>query len=159
MHRAFFLGIVYFHFGRMLRLNEERILHNYLFGIACILFIVINVIDQQCLWFVENYQSQGNYILNLLFSLSGTYILYYILSRLTLSFFSKGVAVIGKYSMVIFATHRPLLGYVYEPLSLYFFPNIEYGAFLGFAIFFLLIMAYMVYMILHNMLPIVVGVK
>lgn len=158
MHRAFFLGIVYFHLGHTFSSNYTKISNIFLFGAACVLFVGINVIDQQSLWFVENFQSQGNYILNLLFSLSAIYILYFLFSRFQ-RLNNRYVALVGRCSLVIFATHRPLLNYVYEPLMLYLFPNMGYGVFLGLGLIFLLLMAYIIYMIFQNVLPIVVGVR
>ena len=155
MHRSFFPGIVYFHFGYILRRNEEIIPRRTLLILACVLYLGINIMDPQCIWFVENYQSSGNYFFNLLFSLSGTYILYCLTQYITKP--GKFFGLLGRYSLVIYATHRPLLNYVYEPMILYLFPKISYGVFLSVAILFLLLMAYIVFVMLRKLCPIVVG--
>lgn len=162
MHRPFFLAVVYFHLGYVFHnIGEERVRNSkkVTMVICLISYVLINLLDQQCLWFVGNFMSQGNYGLNLLFSLSAT-LLFFLLFLYTIQ--SKVwdfLQVLGRYSLVIFASHRSVLNYIYEPAIRLIWPSIGYYAFLLFGIVVLLLSSFILFYILKKIHPLLVGAK
>lgn len=124
------LGLVYFHLGHYLKKlvenTERRFLLLLFFGALCI-YILINVFDSQNMAFVLLYQREGMFILNLPFSLAACYILWFITSRMRNS---NIISWVGKNSLVLFASHRIILNYCYDPIIRLIKPNILYSEYM-----------------------------
>ena len=160
MHRAFPLAIVYFHIGYVFRNYQNYI--NWKICIACIvLCIFINLVDQQCIWFVNNFQSQGYYPFNLFYSLCATLSLWFIFKNLLpkpdRNKAIKALNLLGRYSLIVFATHRPILNYVYEPIIRRLWPNVNYYAFLIIGLFILIVASIALYKLIIRLTPKLVG--
>lgn len=78
-HVSKHLGIINFHFGHIFR-NYMK-LNLRLLVVCLICYLLINIFDQQCLWFVRYLQTQGCYPLNVIFSLSRTLCFFYLFSK------------------------------------------------------------------------------
>lgn len=78
------LGIVYFYGGYMFRKASMKysIFRVWYFILACVLYVLIMTFDPQYLMFVSLGQVNGYYILNLVFSISGIYILWFVFKKL-----------------------------------------------------------------------------
>lgn len=102
------LGLVYFHFGfRFKQLAKQRDVLKKTFLISSIIvFSIIVVFNNQNLWFSQLVQAKGFFILNLPFSLSAIYILWYVTDKVSKLWM---INYIGEYSLVYFACHRILL--------------------------------------------------
>lgn len=146
MHRPLFLGIVYFHLGYIFRNHVKLDLR---LSVACLIcYLLINIFAPQCLWFDRNLLAQGCYPLNAIFSLSETLCFFYLFSRWRMPNPIGGpLKILGRYSLVVFATHRPILNYIYEPAAFYLWPDIDYPFFLLAAIVFLLLTAWGIFLI------------
>ena len=158
MHRAFPLALVYFHLGN--QLNRYQKLINVRVFIFCIVgYVIINVLNQQCLWFVDNNQVQGNYLLNLMFSVFATVGLWYIFRTWipNNNWLTSSLNHLGRYSLIVFATHRPILNYVYEPIIRGLWPNVNYYAFLIIGIFILIVVSIALYKLIIRLQPKLVG--
>ena len=121
---------------------------------------IVNFLNQQCLWFVDDNLVQGNYFLNLLFSLFGIVGLWYAFKNWVPNnnWISFSLNHLGRYSLIVFATHRPLLNYVYEPLVLNVLPNINYICFTLIGVAFLLLSAFILFKIFGHLSPKLVGI-
>ncbi len=163
MHRPFFLSVVYFHLGYLFHTKLEcKICQKALWSLGgCVLvYLLANLLDQQCLWYVGDLLTQGNYLMNLVFSLSGTIVLY--LVSLTLkkeNAILSSLQVLGQYSLVVFASHRSVLNYIYEPLIRYIWPTVNYMSFLFIGIAFLLLVSLGLFKVLKHVHPVLVGIK
>lgn len=146
MYKTVLIGIVYYHLGYTFKQYEAKLSKSkqlLLFVVSLVLYGGINILDPQSMWFVDNLQASGNYFCNLIFSISACYVLYFIFRNPVISSFLKGnIGVIGKYSLVIYASHRYMLNYVYEPVIRNIYPDVPYLLFLVFALVFILISAY-----------------
>lgn len=152
------LGLVYYHIGYYFKRFSDNLSNKQLnisFIIAICIFILINIFDPQNLAFVLLYQREGNFILNLPFSLSACYILWFITRK-----FSKKNALtwIGENSLVLFASHRIILNWCYDPIIRNLEPNISYFKymFMGGVIIFLIYIT-LVY-VLKKYIPKVIGI-
>lgn len=109
------LGLVYFYIGYKLRGQQENV--NVLsfrnFVIAVFVFVLISVFNPQWMQLVELSQSEGYFLLNMPHALSGTYILWYLFSKVpSMSIFSY----FGRNSMVYYVWHMILLRFIYDPI-------------------------------------------
>lgn len=160
MNRPIFLAIVYFHLGYFFRMKQVFV--NSKVCVICIFsYFFINLLDQQCLWFVGNYLCQGHYPLNLIFSLCGIISLWYIFKNWMPTLDNNriifGINILGRYSLIIFATHRPILNYVYEPIIRYFWPSVNYFYFLFIGLCVLLGVSYVLFVLVRKIHPKLVG--
>ena len=158
MHRAFPLSLVYFHLGNLM--NQYQKLIDTGICLICITgYVIINVLNQQCLWFVNDNLVQGNYLLNLLFSVFAIIGLWYTFKNWipNNNWLTFSLQHLGRYSLIIFATHRPILNYVYEPLVLYILPNINHLCFTLIGIVFLLLSSFIVFKLFRKISPKLVG--
>ena len=98
------LGIVYFYGGYMFRKASMKysIFRVWYFILACVLYVLIMTFDPQYLMFVSLGQVNGYYILNLVFSISGIYILWFVFKKLLrISLF----VYFGEHSMSLYVWH------------------------------------------------------
>ena len=119
------LGIVYYFFGNQFHriISNKKVNDSLLFIIAVLVFVAITLFDRQNFSFVLLQQRNGSFILNLPFSLSACYILYYIGNKV------KSLPVInfiGCYSLVLFASHRIILNWIYDPIIMKLLPGISF---------------------------------
>lgn len=129
------LGLVYYHCGYEFRkYSDVKKFNSILVLVGSILiFVLIVCFDRQNLAFVNLSQRRGMFILNLPFSLSASYILFYISEKIKCI---PWVNYIGCYSLVLFASHRVILNWIYDPLIMQLVPNISFPLYviLGFSI-------------------------
>lgn len=116
------LGIVYFYGGYMFRKASMKysIFRVWYFILACVLYVLIMTFDPQYLMFVSLGQVKGYYILNLVFSISGIYILWFVFKKLPrISLF----VYFGEHSMLLYVWHMIPLRLVLDPLIKYYYPE------------------------------------
>ena len=116
------LGIVYFYGGYMFRKASMKysIFRVWYFILACVLYVLIMTFDPQYLMFVSLGQVKGYYILNLVFSISGIYILWFVFKKLPrISLF----VYFGEHSMSLYVWHMIPLRLVLDPLIKYYYPE------------------------------------
>lgn len=116
------LGIVYFYGGYMFRKASMKysIFRVWYFILACVLYVLIMTFDPQYLMFVSLGQVRGYYILNLVFSISGIYILWFVFKKLPrISLF----VYFGEHSMSLYVWHMIPLRLVLDPLIKYYYPE------------------------------------
>lgn len=90
------------------------------FILACVLYVLIMTFDPQYLMFVSLGQVKGYYILNLVFSISGIYILWFVFKKLPrISLF----VYFGEHSMSLYVWHMIPLRLVLDPLIKYYYPE------------------------------------
>ena len=122
------------------------------------LYVVIGIFDPQRLSFVLNNLKQGNYFLNLCFSLSATFILWYLANLLPQN--GKVINVvqyIGKNSLVLFASHRIVLNWVYTPIINTFWPSCSYAMYLVLALVVILIFYIVLLKLFKTKSPYLIG--
>ena len=135
------LGLVYFYVGILFKEYEPYIRRKRVILVAVCLYILISIFDPQRLSFVLNLQVCGLYALNLLFSVAAMIICWNIASLWKYDgFIGRNICFIGQNSLVLFASHRPILNYIIQPALNHFVPNLGYPAFLIVA--FILILAF-----------------
>ena len=119
------LGIVYFYGGYMFRKASMKysIFRVWYFILACVLYVLIMTFDPQYLMFVSLGQVRGYYILNLVFSISGIYILWFVFKKLPrISLF----VYFGEHSMSLYVWHMIPLRLVLDPLIKYYYPECSF---------------------------------
>lgn len=115
------LGLVYFYIGHKTReINEDVLDFKYML-LALIVFVLISIFNPQWMQIVTLYQPEGLFILNLFYALAGTYILWYIFSKLSslpiLSYF-------GRNSMTFYVWHMIPLRLIWDPICKAYYPQI-----------------------------------
>lgn len=127
------LGLTVFHAGCLLRQNEDGMDKWLIVVVAVTLFIGCQLASPSRLSFVLLTLTNGNFVLNYIYSVAGCFILWFLTKRIP----GKCYGMIGhlfvsisQTSLVIFASHRPVLGFIYEPLLRSLFPDVNYAIFL-----------------------------
>lgn len=152
------LGLTYFHVGTIIRKQDDLFKSKTLFIIAFILFLSIGFFVPENLSFVTNLLVQGNYFLNFVFSLSGFIILYYIFSNVPEKFLKYNYfTYIGCYSLILFAYHRPILNFVYEPIIMSIWPTCNYLGFLIIGLFILILGYHVILYFGKRYFPLLIG--
>lgn len=152
------LGTVYIHLGNLLRVYENKLdkLGVLIFAIA--VYLIIGLFDAQQLAFVLNYQVQGNYLLNCLFSISACYILWFIAKRMTCNnFIIRYVTFLGANSLILFASHRVILNWICEPIIRRFYQDCSYAFFLLCSLLAMLMIYHVIDFIIKRCCPKLVG--
>ena len=154
------LGISFFHMGYYLKQYHEQ-LQKPIIGIFFLLFfILLGVFFPSRLEFVRNVLAQGNYTLNFIFTISGCYLIWILSHRWThQNNIEQNIILLGRYSLVIFAFHRPVLNWIIEPLLKQVFPNISYTAFLIISLVCILSLGGGIYKFLNYCCPQVIGIS
>jgi len=125
------LGLVYFHIGTLFKEYEPYIRRKGVIFVAACLYVLISIFDPQRLSFVLNLQVCGLYALNLLFSVAAMIVCWNIASLWKYEgFVGRNICFIGQNSLVLFASHRPILSYIIQPALNHFIPNLGYPVFL-----------------------------
>ena len=125
------LGLVYFHVGTLFRQYETFVRKKITIGLALAIYLLITLFDPQWLSFVLNFQICGNYILNLLFSVFAMIICWNIALLWKYDgFVGRNICFIGRNSLVLFASHRPILNYLIQPTLSRLSPDMGYLPFL-----------------------------
>lgn len=120
------LGLVYYHCGYELKKynSDSDYSKTLVFVVSFIVFILICLFDRQNLAFVNLFQRRGLFILNLPFSLAACYILFYISNKIK---YLPFLNYIGRYSLVLFASHRVILNWIYNPVIMRLQPNVSFA--------------------------------
>ena len=120
------LGLVYFYIGyKMKMLNERKeVIDVRCFVVVLLIFILISIFNPQWMQIVTLTQTEGLFTLNLVYSLSGTYILWFLFSKLPNS---KILSYFGRNSMTYYVWHMIPLRLIYDPIVKIFFPQASYG--------------------------------
>lgn len=153
------LGLVYFHLGQELKRYEYYLLKRrktVAFG-SGLVFLVIGLVFPTSLEFVANILTDGNYILNLVFSICGCILLWLTFINFPQSYINRCLQIVGRSSLVIFASHRPILNYVCEPLIRWIWPNVSYSFFLFANIVILLTFGFLFEKTLLKISPLLIG--
>lgn len=108
------LGLFYYCCGFLLRRRADLLNKWWVCVIAVLLCAVIGVANHPQLSFVLNRLVQGNYFLCVVYSLCATFILWYVAQRMPRI---KALEYVGLNSLVIFASHRPILNWVIHPVT------------------------------------------
>lgn len=69
------------------------------------------------------YQREGLFVLNLPFSLAACYLLWFITRKIRKA---NVISWIGNNSLVLFASHRIILNWIYDPIIRYYNPDTTY---------------------------------
>jgi fucose 4-O-acetylase-like acetyltransferase len=153
-----FLGLVYFHIGTLFKEYEPYIRKKRVFLFAVCLYVLISIFDPQRLSFVLNLQVCGLYVLNLLFSLAAMVICWNIASLWKYEgFIGRNICFIGQNSLVLFASHRPILNYIIQPVLNHFIPNLGYPFFLIIAFILILVFYYVLNFVGKKFFPFLLG--
>lgn len=152
------LGLVYFHIGTLFKQYESFICKKKHLWAALTIYMLITLFDPQWLSFVLNFQICGNYILNLLFSVSAMTICWNIASLWKYEgFVGRNICFIGQNSLVLFASHRPILNYIIQPALNHFIPNLGYPFFLILAFILILAFYYVLNLVGKKFFPFLLG--
>lgn len=118
------LGLVYFYIGYKLKTINERkdVLNLWWFAIAGILFILISIFNPQWMQIVSLTQTEGLFSLNIVYALSGTYILWFIFSKLPSS---RLFSYFGRNSITYYVWHMIPLRLIYDPFMKECFPQVS----------------------------------
>ena len=119
------MGLVYFYIGNKLKeYSVKKDIFNYKFLVTAILvYLLVSLFNPQWMQIVTLYQTEGLFTLNLLFALSGAYILWWVLSKLpTISILSY----FGKNSMTYYVWHMIPLRLIWDPIIKNEYPNMPY---------------------------------
>lgn len=153
------LGITYFHMGYELKLHEGFVRKHcwQMIIVSLFLYSVIGFLFPTSLSFVLNLLRGGNYVLNLIFSLSACLLLWFVAPQIGHTQFGKSLAYIGRISLVVFASHRPVLNWVVEPIVMRYYPTISYPVFLLICLVILLILSVILERLLNAYVPKLIG--
>lgn len=123
------LGIVYYHLGYKLKKLSERknITQTSIFLVSLSVFLIISYFDPQRMSFVLLNQIKGHFLLNLPWSLSVCYILWFLNIKIA---WSRYLSPLGFHSLVIFTSHRICLNWIYDPIIRYLNPYIDYSEYI-----------------------------
>ncbi len=116
------LGIVYFFIGYKLKTTQFNFLHWKYLLLPVVLFISISFFDPQWMQIVTLYQPEGFFTLNLVYALSGTYILWFVFSRLP---HIKLLSYFGSNSMCFYFWHMIPLRLIFDPIIKNYMPHIS----------------------------------
>lgn len=118
------LGLVFFYIGYKFRIVENKLINKRVLLFAIIVFIAIFYFDPQWMQIVTLYQTEGYFTLNILYALTGTYILYFAMTKLK---YRKLFSYFGHNSMTYYVWHMIPLRLVWDPICKEYFPHISYG--------------------------------
>lgn len=125
------LGLIYMSIGYLLKIYESKIDLKKMFYLCTILFLTTAVLFPSSLSFVNDLLYKGNFYINCIFSMSACYICWYICKLIPKeNIIINTFAFLGANSMVLFASHRPFLNFIYEPIIRFIYPDISYSVFL-----------------------------
>lgn len=126
------LGLFYYHVGRIMNNRIYRYLEFKYFILALFVYIIINICYPQYMAFVTLTLTEGDFFTNTLFSLIGSYLLWYFCFKIR---YVRWINFIGVNSLVLFVSHRVILNWVYDPVITHFF-DISYILYIlgGFAV-------------------------
>lgn len=152
------LGLVYFHIGTLFKKYEPYIRRKGVIFVAVCLYVLISIFDPQRLSFVLNLQVCGLYALNLLFSVAAMIVCWNIASLWKYEgFVGRNICFIGQNSLVLFASHRPILNYIIQPALNHFIPNLGYPFFLILAFILILAFYYVLNLVGKKFFPFLLG--
>lgn len=147
------LGLFYYHIGRLIQGKIVGYLKFRLFLVGLLVFAAINVLYPQYMAFVTLTLAEGDYFTNVLFSLAGTYLLWYICFKIR---YIKWINLIGVNSLVLYASHRIILNWIYDPLiSAYCSISYPLYIILGFCV--ILLVFLQLNSVLQHRLPFAIG--
>lgn len=114
------LGFFFYHMGTKLRQYEENIDSCWIAAIAAVIFVVVPFISHVGLWFVLNLRPEPSacgYMLNIIFSLCGCYLLWFFAKHCLVKVpMSKVLVFLGVNSILLYVYHRPVLNFLISPL-------------------------------------------
>ena len=118
------IGLVFFYIGHKFRMVENKLMKKKILLLSITIFIAITYFDPQWMQIVTLYQSEGYFSLNILYALTGTYILYFVMTKLKyINMFSY----FGHNSMTYYVWHMIPLRLIWDPLCKEYFPQISYS--------------------------------
>lgn len=157
------LGLTYFHLGHLLKVHEQifQSKMKMIVAMSVTSYLIVGLLFPTSLSFVLNLLTRGNYFLNLLFSLSACLILYYLFrgisAMLEKNKMMELLSYYGRISLVVFAFHRPVLNWCYDPMLRHFIPDISYPQFLGCNLVLILISAVGFHFLAEKYVPKLIG--
>ena len=153
------LGLFYFHMGQELKNYENWIKKNKMvvFISAMIIYCVIGFLYPTSLSFVLNILTRGNYVTNLVFSVSACIMLWFVSQKFENTNPGKSLAYIGRISLVVFAFHRPVLNWILQPMIMKVYPSVSYCVFLIICILFILILSMVLEKVMSAYTPKLIG--
>lgn len=120
------LGLVYYHLGYLFRKWSshagEAVLARW-FVVAVAVFVLFNIFAPQNMSFVLLVVREGNFMLNLPYSLSACFILWFITRKIDNT---NLISRTGQYSLTLYASHRIILNWCFDPIVRYIKPGISY---------------------------------
>lgn len=152
------LGLVYFYLGHLFREKSLTINMNkslYMIS-ALVIFSLICILDTQNLAFVMLYQRKGFFILNLPYCLAACYLLWWLSIRIQNIHFINWI---GQYSLALFASHRIILNWIYDPFIRYVNPNISYTTYILIGYTFIILSYYIIVKLSKKYYPCAIGLK
>lgn len=153
------LGLVYMHIGNLLNKYKVPLNRPVFFFIAVSLYIAIGLFNPQRLAFVLNLQTQGEYILNLFFSSSACFVLWFLAMRIPIqNIVARYIIFLGTNSLVLFASHRVVLNYIYDPIILALYPNYSYLTYLIVGLVVIILVCHLLDNVLRKFAPKLLGV-
>lgn len=152
------LGLVYFHLGHMFRSISEKkyVAHWVTLVVALIVYISIGVLYSQDMAFVTLYVRQGSFVCNLIWSVSACYVLWYI-SRYVKCI--RPINWIGLNSLTIYASHRIILNWIYDPTIRFVYDEIPYYEYITIGGGVILFTSIVMFYTLKRFCPRVLGIK
>lgn len=152
------LGLFFFHIGYLIKVYESYFNRLGVFIISIFIYFLIGYLCPEQLAFVFNLLVQGNYLLNLLFSVAAFIVLWYLIQRVPDKILKKNYfTFIGFNSLLLFAYHRPVLNYIFTPLLQRFIPGCTYPVFLCVSLIGLLIGYHFLLLIIRKYCPALIG--
>ena len=118
------IGLVFFYIGYKFRVVENKLMNKNILVLAIMIFLAIFHFDPQWMQIVTLYQSEGYFSTNILYALTGTYILYFVMTKLK---YRKLFSYFGHNSMTYYVWHMIPLRLVWDPICKEYFPHISYG--------------------------------
>lgn len=147
------LGLFYYHIGRLIQGKIVGYLKFRLFLVAILVFAAINVLHPQYMAFVTLTLTEGDYFTNVLFSLTGTFLLWYICFKIRSV---KWLNAIGVNSLVLYVSHRIILNWIYDPL-ITMYGSISYPLYIALGFCVILSVFWLLNSLLQRYLPFAVG--
>lgn len=151
------LGLVYYHLGYFFKrlLKEKKDFPDIkILVLTIVVFVLILFFNRQDLSFVLLYQRTGSFLLNLPYSLCACYILWYISRKIGSA---KYLVLIGEYSLTLFASHRIILNWIYDPIVRYLNPHIPYYEYMLVGGSIILVSYLILVLLLKKIFPQVIG--
>ena len=151
------LGLVYYHLGYFFKrlLTEKKDFPDIkILVLTIVIFVLILFFNRQDLSFVLLYQRTGSFLLNLPYSLCACYILWYIGCKIGSA---KYLVLIGEYSLTLFASHRIILNWIYDPIVRYLNPHIPYYEYMLVGGSVILVFYLILVLLLKKIFPQVIG--